>query len=412
MSPESSKGGSGSGRRRKSADDVGVNPRTLLITNFPASWPTDFQSLKLKVSELLQKFGNLCEPPIIYQPCKLGTSDVSLTAYASFEEEDAATKAIKCLHGTDNRSAHEERLANYAPPSDRQRYYVQIAECVPSKAIVDPDSNERESKIAKSEPPHFLHVGMPHLRAEPPPLHNLSLILQKQLAIIAQCDLPEKGSQSCKLLGPPSRAGSVGEERVTLVLDLDGTLVECRPPDNEPSESVAEAHTALKVQLEHSQHTVYFRPKAHVFLATVAHMFEVVIFTASLKSYADQVLDYLDPDGKLISARLYREHCLPVSCGPGQVVFIKDMSVLGRPIDRIILVDDSPISHIMTPDNGIIVSPWTAEEDRDDELLKLLVCLRECCEAAETGSITKHLAQKYGIKAFFAALRSFLGPQE
>lgn len=36
--------------------------------------------------------------------------------------------------------------------------------------------------------------------------------------------------------------------------------------------------------------------------------YEVVIFTASVKDYADTILDQLDPEHKFISFRLYREH--------------------------------------------------------------------------------------------------------
>ena len=37
--------------------------------------------------------------------------------------------------------------------------------------------------------------------------------------------------------------------------------------------------------------------------------FEIVIFTASKQSYADKIIDFLDPKNTLISFRFYREHC-------------------------------------------------------------------------------------------------------
>jgi len=36
---------------------------------------------------------------------------------------------------------------------------------------------------------------------------------------------------------------------------------------------------------------------------------EIIIFTASSASYADVILDHLDPKKELISHRLYRHHC-------------------------------------------------------------------------------------------------------
>ena len=58
----------------------------------------------------------------------------------------------------------------------------------------------------------------------------------------------------------------------------------------------------------------------------VAKTFDVVVFTASQQSYADQVLDVLDPR-KLIAYRLYREHCTEF-CG----AYFKELGLLGRPL--------------------------------------------------------------------------------
>ena len=44
----------------------------------------------------------------------------------------------------------------------------------------------------------------------------------------------------------------------------------------------------------------------------MSEIFEIVIFTASRQDYADAVVDKLDPSGKLIDHRLYRQHCMPV----------------------------------------------------------------------------------------------------
>jgi CTD small phosphatase-like protein 2 len=41
------------------------------------------------------------------------------------------------------------------------------------------------------------------------------------------------------------------------------------------------------------------RPFAMEFLAKMSNIFEIIIFTASEKSYADSILDHLDPHSKL-----------------------------------------------------------------------------------------------------------------
>lgn len=87
------------------------------------------------------------------------------------------------------------------------------------------------------------------------------------------------------------------------------------------------------------EHTVYVkqRPYLHTFLERVAEMFEVVIFTASQSIYAEQLLDILDPDGKLISRRVYRESCIFADGS-----YTKDLTVLGVDLAKVAIVDNSP----------------------------------------------------------------------
>ena len=56
-------------------------------------------------------------------------------------------------------------------------------------------------------------------------------------------------------------------------------------------------------------HYIYMRPYLDLFLATLATMGRVVLFTASLASYANVVLQHVDPQGYIADAH-YRD----VSC--------------------------------------------------------------------------------------------------
>jgi CTD small phosphatase-like protein 2 len=87
--------------------------------------------------------------------------------------------------------------------------------------------------------------------------------------------------------------------RKTIIFDLDETLAHCvrqdppaRPPD------VYLNITVMTGKVIKAPFNV--RPFTKECLEMVNKHFEVVVFTASHKWYADVILDYIDPKGELI----------------------------------------------------------------------------------------------------------------
>ena len=151
----------------------------------------------------------------------------------------------------------------------------------------------------------------------------------------------------------------------TLVLDLDETLVHCSA---DPS---GKFDVTFGVQFNGTMCQVYVRKRPHLetFLDYVSQKYEIVLFTASQRVYAERLLDILDPQKKYIHHRLYRESCLMVHGN-----LLKDLTILDRDLKRTIIVDNSPHAFGYQLDNGVPIESWY-EDPHDVELLKLLPLL-------------------------------------
>merc|ERR1719367_1597594 len=67
--------------------------------------------------------------------------------------------------------------------------------------------------------------------------------------------------------------------------------------------------------------------------------------------------------------RLFREHCVRTNrC------FVKDLGYLGRDLEDIIIVDNSPQSYLNNPENAIPIPSWF-EDKSDTALLDILPLL-------------------------------------
>ena len=69
---------------------------------------------------------------------------------------------------------------------------------------------------------------------------------------------------------------------------------------------------------------MYKRPHFKEFISKVSQISTVSIFTQSQRSFAEPIIDQLDPEKKLFKHRFYSENCF--SNGDGEI--IKDMSVM------------------------------------------------------------------------------------
>ncbi|KAK7280878.1 hypothetical protein RIF29_08424 [Crotalaria pallida] len=179
----------------------------------------------------------------------------------------------------------------------------------------------------------------------------------------------------------------------TLVLDLDETLVHS---SLEPCEDV---DFTFPVNFNCEEHIVYVRCRPHLqdFLERVAGLFEIIIFTASQSIYAEQLLNVLDPKRKIFRHRVYRESCVYVEGN-----YLKDLSVLGRDLSRVIIIDNSPQAFGFQVDNGIPIESWF--DDRSDQELILLLPFLESLVGVD--DVRPLIAKKFNLRERIAAASS------
>lgn len=155
--------------------------------------------------------------------------------------------------------------------------------------------------------------------------------------------------------------------RVTLALDIDETLLHASLDHSKPY------NTRIMVEADGDTGVigVAYRPGLDKFLSEVCRLFEIVIFTASHHQYANQIMDAIDPQKHLGRLRLCRGQCTETTAGR-----VKDLSQLGRPLERIALIDNTPLAYAFQRRNGIPIESWFSDPS-DRALLQLLPMLRE-----------------------------------
>lgn len=180
---------------------------------------------------------------------------------------------------------------------------------------------------------------------------------------------------------PPKRDT---DPEITLVLDLDETLVHCS------TEPMDHHEITFPVVFNDIEYQVYVRKRPHFlkFLEAVSKKFEVVVFTASQEVYAKNLLKILDPEQKLIHHQLYRDSCINVEGN-----FLKDLTILGRDLSKVIIVDNSPQTFGYQIDNGIPILSWF--EDNEDRELETLIPFLHSIHS--TDDVRPHITKRYGL---------------
>ena len=161
-------------------------------------------------------------------------------------------------------------------------------------------------------------------------------------------------------------------DKKTLILDLDETLVHSSFKPINYNNILHKPDIFLSINFRNNNHNVFVlkRPYVHEFLKEMNKFYNIVIFTASVKEYANPLLDTLDTE-KVIKKRLFREDCC---IGPNGK-YVKDLKILNMNLKDLILVDNNPISYSYNKCNGVPIQTWHFDKT-DQELIKLIPVLQ------------------------------------
>jgi len=253
------------------------------------------------------------------------------------------------------------------------------------------------TQVSRDQPRGRVDDNVSTMPAPAPPTQRMSLGRRILLTMLCQCKAIKNAGDSSNannannskaptvltqrapsthepLLLPPQPPLLSG--RKCLVLDLDETLV------HSSAKLVPNAHYIIPVEFEDTVHLFYVlkRPGVDEFLRRVCKIYEVVVFTASVSKYADQVMDMLDPY-KMCHHRLFRE-----SCVFHRGNYVKDLGRLGRPLKSVIIVDNNPGAYLFNPENAVPIDSWF-DDPNDTELLDLAPFLEDLAKVENVQTV-------------------------
>ena len=130
-----------------------------------------------------------------------------------------------------------------------------------------------------------------------------------------------------------------------IVFDLDETLTHCTL--NDPLVQRENSDIIISIPGKTQKAPINIWKSARECLQEAGKYFEVVVFTASVKDYADAILDFLDPEETLIHHRFYRDSCIQRVFPQGDKFYVKDLRIFENfELKDIVIVDNAVYSFI------------------------------------------------------------------
>ena len=108
------------------------------------------------------------------------------------------------------------------------------------------------------------------------------------------------------------------------------------------------------------------------FLSSFKPFYEIISFSTETKDFCDSIINMIEQDKKYFEYNFYKEHCVLYNNN-----FVKDISLIGRDISKIIIVDNDEKCFGLNKENGIKIKTFNEENSNDNKLFELKKILKD-----------------------------------
>jgi TFIIF-interacting CTD phosphatase-like protein len=179
------------------------------------------------------------------------------------------------------------------------------------------------------------------------------------------------------LIEPPRK------RKLTIFLDLDSTLI-----------YKTDGAFDFMFTIEDHECKIKKRPFLDDFLDSISEFADLYIYTSATKVYAENIFNYLNKPRPRIIGFFSRENTKGA---------VKNVSILGTPLERTFLIDDFPQA-ASNRENLLQVAEFKGEEN-DDELKRVIKYVKEL---NNVHNVTTILPRKFELPQVYDDERSHL----
>ena len=162
----------------------------------------------------------------------------------------------------------------------------------------------------------------------------------------------------------------VPSKKKIAIFDLDETMAHSEFKNIEKAQNIITVKPPSRKEVKIG---LNIRPHLKEALDLIKKHYFIIVYTASDRSYADPVLNFIDPNNDYFQYRLYRSHCIysKVKDDDKIKLYIKDLSIFKNvDLKDMVIIDNSILSYAYHLNNGIPIVPYYKGE-KDYELMFL-----------------------------------------